>query len=175
MAGATVPEPVSFGVMNRSRLLVVALGLMALASACARSTERGRVLYVEQRFIEAAEVFEHSESQLSEYEVRDRASYGLYRGMTLLRLGDLDGAARWLYYAQTSVASHSGALSPPELRALQLANNLLEETRGREPGSPNPLGGAVARSTTAESLETDRRSADQAPQSASTRPTHANP
>jgi hypothetical protein len=125
----------------------VGLVLVGLLSACASNNDRGRVLFAEGRFIEAAEVFEHSELQLRELEPQEQTRYGLYRGMTLLRLGDLDGAAKWLHYARTAEAKLNRALGNREHTALKQAWILLDRARAQETESPDPLRGALARST----------------------------
>ncbi|MGC4066317.1 MAG: tetratricopeptide repeat protein [Polyangiaceae bacterium] len=121
--------------------------LVGLSTACASNNNRGRALYADGRFIEAAELFEHSEPQLVELEPRERVRYGLYRGMTLLRLGDLDRAARWLHYAQSAATKSPDALDGNERRTLTLAWQQLDVARSREPRTPDPLRDAIAHST----------------------------
>jgi hypothetical protein len=82
---------------------------------------RGSDLYHQGRYIEAAHVLEKTESRLAEATTLERAAYGLYRGATLLRLGDLAGARRWLDYAQAVEGKWPGSLRPDE-------QNLLSET-----------------------------------------------
>lgn len=71
---------------------------------------RGSTLYRDGRYVEAAEVFEQTEYRLANYTPRERAEYGLYRGMTLLVLGDLPNARRWLTYAYEVERVVPGAL-----------------------------------------------------------------
>jgi hypothetical protein len=125
------------------------LVFVGLLSACASNNDRGRALFAEARFIEAAEVFEHSETQLRELSPTEQTRYGLYRGMTLLRLGDLDGAAKWLHYARTTEAKLTQGLGNRERTALKQAWVLLDRARAQESDSPDPLRGALARSTAA--------------------------
>lgn len=66
---------------------------------CETYVRRGSTLYADGRYVEAAEVFERTEYRLGDYSPRERAEYGLYRGMTMLVLGDLGNARRWLTYA----------------------------------------------------------------------------
>lgn len=119
--------------------------VIGLVSACGSNNNRGRALYADGRFIEAAEVFEHSEAQLDRLVPEERARYGLYRGMTQLRLGDLDAAARWLHYASSNEERTPGALDPREVSALKQAWQLLDTARARETRSIDPLRGALAR------------------------------
>jgi tetratricopeptide (TPR) repeat protein len=141
--------------------------LIGLLSACASNNDRGRVLFAEGRFIEAAEVFEHSESQLEELTQQEHARYGLYRGMTLLRLGDFDGAAQWLHYARTVESRAPGSLGRRETTALKQAWQLLDQARAQDPQSPDPLRGALAHSNAANSASApDVTAADEQPNGA---------
>ena len=87
------------------------LVMLLLAAACESTTTRGRTLYAEGNFIEAAAYFERREASLGEASASERAEYGLYRGMTLLALGDLRRARYWLDYAYQVNASVPGSLS----------------------------------------------------------------
>jgi hypothetical protein len=83
--------------------------------ACTYFVSRGSDLYYQGRYIEAAQVLEQTEYRLAQSEDADEhAEYGLYRGATLLRLGDLNGAQRWLEYAQQWERRHPGALREDE-------------------------------------------------------------
>lgn len=79
-------------------------------TGCETHVRRGTTLYADGRYVEAAEVFERTEYRLTEYTPRERAEYGLYRGMTLLVLGDLPKAKRWLTYAYEVERVAPGAL-----------------------------------------------------------------
>jgi hypothetical protein len=88
--------------------------------ACTYFVSRGSDLYNQGRYIEAAQVLEQTEYRLEHSEAADEhAEYGLYRGATLLRLGDLDGAQHWLAYAQQWEQSHPGALREDERDLLE--------------------------------------------------------
>jgi len=101
------------------------LGAATFASAisagigCTHYVGRGSDLYYQGRYIEAAHVLEMSERQLRGADEEDRASYGLYRGATLFRLGDLDGARRWLEYSEQLTLSHPDMLRPEQRDLLQ--------------------------------------------------------
>jgi len=90
--------------------LLLALGLVA----CTHYVSRGSDLYFQGRYIEAAQVLEQTEARLGEAEPNERAEYGLYRGATLLRLGDLDGALHWLEYAREWQRKEPGSLRADE-------------------------------------------------------------
>jgi tetratricopeptide (TPR) repeat protein len=93
--------------------------LVFLLSACTFYVNRGSDLYYQGRYIEAAQVLEQTETRLLEADPVERAEYGLYRGATLLRLGDLDGALHWLEYARIWEARHPGALDAQQRELLE--------------------------------------------------------
>src|SRR5688572_17609889 len=97
-SGRALPEALGCPTMvSGSTASRVGCGLLGfLLSACTFYVHRGSDLYFQGRYIEAAQVLEQTESRLTEADPVERAEYGLYRGVTLLRLGDLDGALRWL-------------------------------------------------------------------------------
>jgi hypothetical protein len=99
---------------------------------CSPYVNRGETLYREGRYIEAAEVFELTEARLkaSPYEVR--AEYGLYRGLTYLRLDDLRNAHVWLTYATTVEKKTPGQLTSDERMLLDRGwKELADRTRAR--------------------------------------------
>jgi hypothetical protein len=93
--------------------------LGCLLWACTFYVHRGSDLYYQGRYIEAAQVLEQTESRLTEADAVERAEYGLYRGATLLRLGDLDGALRWLEYARLWESRYPGALDAQQRELLE--------------------------------------------------------
>jgi tetratricopeptide (TPR) repeat protein len=103
---------------------------------CGGNVARGHTLYNGGYYIEAAEVFERNERRLSEWPPDKRAAYGLYRGMTLLQLGDLHGARRWLAYARWVASEHPGALQRSEIALLDQGQHNLDLRLGRPPGAP---------------------------------------
>ncbi len=72
---------------------------LGIGFGCSPYVDRGETLYREGRYVEAAEVFELTEQRLASSSPSVRAEYGLFRGMTFLRLDDLTSARRWLGYA----------------------------------------------------------------------------
>jgi hypothetical protein len=107
------------GALKRATLL---LASTALLSGCvASSVQRGAEFYMQRRYIDAAQVFEHSERQLQELEDAERAEYSLYRGATFLALGNRDGARQWLSGARLGWAHLSArdrALLTDSLRVI---------------------------------------------------------
>jgi len=123
---------------------VLLLSCLAVVFGCANTTERGRALYVEGRLVDAAEVFEHGEWQLGQLDPKARVHYGLYRGATLLSLGDLDGASRWLYFAQQAENHSPGSLAPSDAQMLKVAFTDLDRRRALVRPTVDPMTGAVA-------------------------------
>jgi hypothetical protein len=91
-------------------VLTIALSLV-LFTACSSYVKRGEVLYADGRYIEAAEVFERTEGRIGEASLKQKAEYGMYRGLTLLVLGDLNNARRWMNYAYGVERAAPGSLS----------------------------------------------------------------
>jgi hypothetical protein len=93
--------------------------MSGLQLACAAQTRYPRDLYVQRHYIEAEDVFDRMESDLAQLTVAERAEYGVYRGMTLLALGDFRRAQRWLSYATTLERAHPPALAPAQKALLE--------------------------------------------------------
>jgi tetratricopeptide (TPR) repeat protein len=117
----------------------VVLGLALSGVGCSSHLKRGGALYAEGRYVEAAEVFEHTESQLGEATARERAEYGTYRGLTLLVLGDLRNAHRWLAYAYQLEQLYPGSLRSRERAHLDRGwYDLGARIRSQTPGQVAP-------------------------------------
>lgn len=99
------------------RVVFVAAALLACA-ACARPVERGEALYQDGRYVEAAETFERSEQRLTAMPPDACAAFGLYRGLTYLRLDDVENARKWLAYAYSVERKSPGMLLPEQRRLL---------------------------------------------------------
>ena len=120
-------------------LLVVAV--LGLAAGCSGYVKRGSALYADGRYIEAAEVFERTEHRLDQSNAKQQAEYGLYRGLTLLVLGDTPGARRWLSYAYQVERANPGVLRGNR-RALLDRGWVELQARGELP--PGPAAPAMA-------------------------------
>jgi len=112
----------------------IALSAMCLAlGGCGGSSlNRGANYYSEGRYIDAAQLFEHTEPELRSYDVAQRARYGLYRGATLLQLGDMNEAQRWLLFGYQLAAKEPRALTSDERVTLREA---LSSARARQASS----------------------------------------
>ncbi|MCA9647142.1 MAG: hypothetical protein H6718_35745 [Polyangiaceae bacterium] len=124
--------------LSHGLLLIALLGLMA---GCSGYVKRGSALYADGRYIEAAEVFERTEHRLNESNAKQQAEYGLYRGLTLLVLGDTGGARRWLSYAYQVERANPGTLRGNR-RALLDRGWVELQSRGELP--PGPAAPAMA-------------------------------
>lgn len=124
---------------------------LALAGACSPYVQRGETLYREGRYVEAAEVFELTEQRLPTSTPVQRAEYGLYRGLTFLRLDDLQSARQWLGYVTAETVKDPGLLGPTHRTMLERAWTELEQrTRAQPP--PAGVPGRVAATDTPSAL-----------------------
>src|ERR1051325_7076408 len=99
--------------------LASSVALLLLGSGCGgHFVARGSDLYGDGHYIEAAEVFERTEQRLATSSNAERARFGLYRGATFLKLGDVPQAARWLGYSRSILNKDSGALDKSDAALL---------------------------------------------------------
>jgi len=125
-------------------LLVCAV--LAVCSCSGGHVKRGAALYGEGRFIEAADVFEKTEYMLEDSDPRERAEYAAYRNLTLLGLGDLRHAHRWMAYAYQVEKAHPGSLRPEERDKLDAGWSELGDRMQQTPAPPSTPGTALAAS-----------------------------
>lgn len=139
------------------RLGGVAVSLLLLAllpSACGgHYVVRGTHLYEQAHYVEAAEVFEQTEPRLASSSNAERARFGLYRGATFLKLGDVLHAARWLGYSRSILNS--------DPRALDAADAALLDTSLAAVGNVDPA--APARNDRSELATAPPIASDAAP------------
>lgn len=103
--------------------------LLVLTSGCgSHFVARGSSLYGDGHYVEAAEVFEQTEDRLAQSSNSERARFGVYRGATFLKLGDVQHAARWLGYARSIVRVDNDALDDDDLTLLDDSLRALEVT-----------------------------------------------
>lgn len=105
---------------------MLSLVLLAGVPACgSQYVTRGAELYASGFYIEAAEVFERTERRLGEASPSEQAQYGLYRGATLLALGDSRRARHWLRYSEKLLTTDPALLSDEERAMLRRALSVL--------------------------------------------------
>ena len=123
--------------------------------------QRGADLYGAGRYVEADEVFEHSEPRVARAPLEDRAAYAAYRGATFIALGDLRHAQHWLSIATELERAHPGTLRKEERAFLDGAWRALAN---RLPATaPAPAGTAIASSSQAPAPSVDVASPPIAP------------
>jgi tetratricopeptide (TPR) repeat protein len=120
------------------------IGIFALAIGCVSQVSRGQALYSDGRYVEAAHVFERTEHRLDDWSASERAEYGLYRGLTLMTLGDLGQAHHWLAYAYDVERRSPGALGEEQKNVADRAWFLLLQRVGETPQAPAAPNTAVA-------------------------------
>ena len=128
--------------------LFTSLGLLLCIGLCACSghVQRGQTLYGDGQYVAAAEVFEQTEPRLEEEQPRKQCEYGVYRGLTLMALGDLHGAETWLAYAEQIVSQNPSAQTPELAALLQRGRTQLSAIRQAAPPPQAPPTTAVAAS-----------------------------
>ncbi|HTM43859.1 MAG TPA: hypothetical protein VL137_02830 [Polyangiaceae bacterium] len=99
---------------------------LLLLGGCA-STNYGCELYSQGNYIEAEDEFDRAEPNLQQWSLAQRAEYGLYRGLTLLKLGDLVRAQQWLHYSTELQRSAPSSLSDRQKLQLQQGFQQLDE------------------------------------------------
>lgn len=108
--------------------------LLSVATGCGTHfVNRGTALYQDGHYVEAAEVFERTEERLEYCSSRERARFGLYRGATFLKLGDVQHAARWLGYARAVKSSDPSALDPADSQLLDASLAVLGRVGPAQP------------------------------------------
>ena len=123
-----------------------------VACGAGHYVQRGADLYGQGRYVEADEVFEHSQARVARSNVRERAAYAAYRGATYVALGDLHHAQHWLAIATELERAHPGALRKDERNFLDSAWRAFAS---RLPATPPPTGTAIASSSQAPSPTVD--------------------
>jgi hypothetical protein len=111
-------------------LATVGLG----AGGCTHRVEQAESAYRDGRYLEAAEDLAEQEGQLEQLSLSDRAQYGLYRGLSLLKLGEIDGAQHWLQYSADVERTAPGSLAPYQRLQLDQGMMMLRQLSG-QPGT----------------------------------------
>ncbi len=132
------------GLVNRILLLSCVFGVGLASLGCSGNVSRGQALYADGYYVEAAEVFERNEKRLDEWPAEKRAAYGLYRSMTLLQLGDVSGAQRWIHYVHFVEGKTPGSLDSSEQVLLAQTEAKVDARLRTEPGPTTGTPGAVA-------------------------------
>jgi hypothetical protein len=99
-------------------IATAAIACSTLAACAASSVSRGADFYQQGQYIDADQLFEHSEPTLLGLAPTERARYAVYRGATYLALGDHMQARRWLAYGVELASTPPAQLSGEERQLL---------------------------------------------------------
>jgi hypothetical protein len=106
---------------------------------CTSYIARGKDLYYQGRYIESEEVLARHERDLQHENASRQAEYATYRGLSMLFIGDLPRAYRWMSYAYSIEQANPGALRPQHRKELDRGwNALMARLHGAAP-PPAPL------------------------------------
>ncbi len=117
---------------------VICLGFFLGAAGCGGYLGNARSAYQDGRYLEAAETLGEHEGEVAEMPLRKQADYGLYRGLSLMQLGDSAGAAEWLGFTATLEQKRPGTLRSEQLRQLEAGLAQLSRTTSPPPPPPPP-------------------------------------
>jgi len=109
------------------------LGFLLGAAGCGGYLGNARSAYHDGRYLEAAETLGEHEGEVAEMPPRKQADYGLYRGLSLMKLGDSVGAAEWLGFTATLEQQRPGTLRSEQLRQLAAGLDELSRTQPAQP------------------------------------------
>jgi hypothetical protein len=112
--------------------VVVLFALAFSAGGCGGYLGSAQRAYEEGRYLEAAEKLGEHEAEVESLPPPRQADYGLYRGLSLIMLGDYEGAGPWLRLAASLEQQRPGTLRPAQRR--ELADGLEQLSRP----SPSP-------------------------------------
>ena len=122
---------------SKTKRWLALAALFSLTSACGGgSLNHAETMYASGDYVGAAEVLEHTQSRLSSCSPQERAQYALYRGATLLSLGDIVSARHWTGVASRLNRQDPQLLSDSERSMLQQVEVRVERAhQARSAGS----------------------------------------
>ena len=106
--------------------IAVLLVALALAS-CTHYVRRAESAYDGGRYLEAAEDLAAHEHELPQLPPYHRAQYGVYRGLSLLELGEVEAAQQWLQYSAEVEQQAPGSLAPYQRMQLDRGLSLIKK------------------------------------------------
>ena len=101
---------------------------LLFVSGCGSYLGSAQYAYQEGRYLEVAENLGEHEAEVPKLEPAKQARYGLYRGLSLMKLGDNDAAGHWLDFAAEIEKKRPGSLPPAQRRELEDARDKLAKT-----------------------------------------------
>lgn len=100
---------------------ILGLALILGLVACGGPLSDGKSEFRAGHYPRAKQIFASIEDESRAYDERDRATYDLYRGLTLLALGDKGHAGSWLREAKAIEDTRPGTLDPEDTLRLKTA------------------------------------------------------
>jgi hypothetical protein len=110
--------------------------LAAFALGCGGYIGGAKRAYHEGRYLEAAEKLHQHEPEINDLPPRKQADYGIYFGLSLLKLGDYAGAYRWFSFAHAVDRHRPGTLSAEQRGELDQGFWQLAQTPAAVPVFP---------------------------------------
>jgi hypothetical protein len=99
---------------------------------------RAESAYESGRYLEAAEDLAAHEQEVEQLPPAHRAQYGVYRGLSLLELGELEDAQRWLRYSATVEELAPGSLAPYQRMQLDRGLARIKKRSATAPSESTP-------------------------------------
>jgi hypothetical protein len=120
----------------------VAFTIVAIVSlsGCANYIGRAKKAYVQGRYLEVSEDLARHEPDLPFLAPAKQIDYGVYRGLSLIMLGDYPSAHRWLAFANDVEREYPGTMLPEQRLAIVRAfAQLSQGVPGPNEAPPQPL------------------------------------
>jgi len=105
---------------------------MLFALGCGSYLGSAQRAYQDGRYLEVAENLGGHEADVPRLEPAKQANYGLYRGLSLMRLGDQEAAIHWLDFAADIEKKLPGSLLPEQRKELEDARDKLAKSAKTE-------------------------------------------
>lgn len=112
---------------------------LMFAPGCGSYLGSAQRAYQEGRYLEVAENLGDHEAEVTNLEPSKQANYGLYRGLSLMKLGDHEAAGHWLDFAADVEKQRPGSLLPKQRQELDEARGELAKTSALGSGTTNTL------------------------------------
>lgn len=93
--------------------------ICAFALGCGGFLAGAKTAYHDGRYLEAAEGLGEHEQEVRDLPPESQAEYGLYRGLSLIKLQDYQGALQWLSFAMDIEKKNPGALKAEQKAELE--------------------------------------------------------
>ncbi len=131
---------------------------LLITSGCGSYLGTAQRAYQDGRYLEVAENLGVHEADVPQLEPAKQATYGFYRGLSLMRLGDPDAAGHWLDFAAEIEKKRPGSLLPAQRRELEDARDKLAKSAksGEAASATNTLAMPTSTSTSTASASDTR-------------------